>query len=357
MGPVPLEANLRIAAAIDKGAVDRLPFGGASREGVLSVVGGTPLVELRRMYPGLGLRLFAKLEALNPGGSIKDRPALEILEAALRDGEIGPETVIVESSSGNMGIGLAQACAVFGLRLICVVDAKASRQNVRILQAYGAEIDYVAEPDPETGELLPARLNRVRQILQEIDTAFWPNQYANRHNSGSHYRTTMHEVVTALDGKVDYVFCATSTCGTVRGCGEYARGKGLATRVVAVDALGSLIFSDEKGPRFLPGMGAGLRPPLCDLRFIDDVVHVTDLECIAGCRRLVRREGILAGASSGGLLAAVEKIRDKIPAGSSCVVILPDRGERYLDTVYSDDWVREHFGQSAGEVADLWPGR
>ena len=354
MGSLALEAQLAIALATDEETADPLPFGGTSREGILSAVGGTPLVELRRMYPGLGLRLFAKLEALNPGGSIKDRPALEILEAALRDGEIGPQTVIVESSSGNMGIGLAQACAVSGLRLICVVDAKASRQNVRILETYGAEIDYVAEPDPETGEFLPARLNRVRQIIQETANSFWPNQYANHHNSGSHCRTTMDEVVTALDGKVDYVFCATSTCGTVRGCGEYVRAKGLATRVVAVDSLGSLIFSDAKGPRFLPGMGAGLRPPLCDLQFIDDIVHVTDLECIAGCRRLVRREGILAGASSGGLLAAVQKIRDKIPAGSTCVVILPDRGERYLDTVYSDEWVREHFGESAG---DLWPER
>jgi 2,3-diaminopropionate biosynthesis protein SbnA len=322
-------------------------------DGVLSVVGGTPLVKLNRIYPGLGARLFAKLEALNPGGSIKDRPAREILEAALRGGEVGPETVIVESSSGNMGIGLAQACAYHGLRLICVVDVKASRQNVSILQAYGAEIDMVAEPDPETGELLPARLNRVRQILTEIDNAFWPNQYANRHNPGSHNRTTMAEVAQALDGKVDYVFCATSTCGTVRGCGEHARAQGLSTRVVAVDAVGSLIFSEQKGPRFLPGMGAGLRPPLCDLRYIDEVVHVTDLDCITGCRRLVRREGILAGASSGGLLAAVDKIRDKIPAGSSCVVILPDRGERYLDTVYSDAWVKEHFG----EVGDLGPGK
>jgi cysteine synthase len=160
-------------------------------------------------------------------------------------------------------------------------------------------------------------------------------------------------VAQALDGKVDFVFCATSTCGTVRGCGEHARAQGLSTRVVAVDAVGSLIFSEQKGPRFLPGMGAGLRPPLCDLRYIDEVVHVTDLDCITGCRRLVRREGILAGASSGGLLAAVDKIRDKIPAGSSCVVILPDRGERYLDTVYSDSWVKEHFG----EVGDLWPGK
>jgi cysteine synthase A len=252
-----------------------------------------------------------------------------------------------------MGIGLAQACAVHGLRLICVVDAKASRQNVRILETYGAEIDYVPEPDPETGEFLPARLNRVRQIVSELPDAFWPNQYANANNSGSHFRTTMQEVAAALQGRVDYVFCATSTCGTVRGCGEYVRSQGLKTRVVAVDSLGSLIFSDVKGPRHLPGMGAGLRPPLCDLQFIDEVVHVTDIECISGCRRLVRREGILAGASSGGLVAAVDKIRGKIPAGSTCVVILPDRGERYLDTVYSDEWVRDHFG----EVGDLWPGR
>lgn len=320
---------------------------------MLSAVGGTPLVELRRIYPGLDVRLFAKLESLNPGGSIKDRPALEILEEAIWNGEIGPDTVIVESSSGNMGIGLAQACACYGLRLICVVDAKASRQNVRILEVYGAEVDYVAEPDPETGEFLQARLKRVQQLLREIGGAFWPNQYANRHNSGSHTRTTMQEVAAQLDGKVDFVFCATSTCGTVRGCGEYVRRNGMSTRVVAVDALGSLIFSDQKGPRFLPGMGAGLRPPLCDLELIDDCVHVSDLECIAGCRRLVRREGILAGASSGGLVAAVSKIRDKIPAGSTCVVILPDRGERYLETVYSDEWVKDHFG----EVTDLWPDR
>ncbi len=334
-------------------AAERVPDRLGVRDGVLSVVGDTPLVELTRIFPGFGGHLYAKLESLNPGGSIKDRPAREILDSALRSGEIGPGTVIVESSSGNMGIGLAQACAYHGLRLICVVDAKASPQNIDILKAYGAEIDYVAEPDPATGEFLPARLNRVREILAERPEAFWPNQYANLHNPGSHHRTTMAEIAAALDGKVDFVFCATSTCGTVRGCGEYARANGLPTRVVAVDALGSLIFSDLKGPRFLPGMGAGLRPPLCDLQFIDEVVHVTDLECILGCRRLVRREGILAGASSGGLVAAVDKIRDRIPAGSSCVVVLPDRGERYLDTVYSDAWVCEHFG----EVGDLWPPR
>lgn len=326
------------------------------RKGVLSAVGNTPLVHLAKLYPDLNFQIFGKLEALNPGGSIKDRPALEILEEAIRSGRVTSDTVIVESSSGNMGVGLAQACCCYGLRLICVVDAKAQPQNVRILEAYGAEIEYVAEPDPATGEFLQARLHRVKSLLARIEGSFWPNQYANTYNSGSHFRTTMREIAEAIDalgGKVDAVFCATSTCGTVRGCGEYVRDNGLATRVVAVDALGSLIFSDIQAKRLLPGMGAGLRPPLCDTTVIHDVVHVSDLECISGCRRLVRAEGILAGASSGGIVAAAGRMRDKIPAGSTCVLILPDRGERYLDTVYSDDWVRDHFGA----VPDLWPQR
>ncbi|HEY0782319.1 MAG TPA: 2,3-diaminopropionate biosynthesis protein SbnA [Thermoanaerobaculia bacterium] len=321
------------------------------KRGLLSAVGETPLVLLEKVYSELPFRLFAKLEALNPGGSIKDRPARTILEEAIACGRVSPETVIIESSSGTMGVGLAQACCYFGLRLICVVDAKASRQNVKILEAYGAEIDFVADPDPATGEFLQARLNRVQQLLGEIDNAYWPNQYANTSNSASHYRETMREVATALDGSVDFVFCATSTCGTVRGCGEYVRDHQMATRVVAVDALGSLIFSTEKGKRFFPGMGAGLRPPLCDLSLIHDVILVDDLECVAGCRRLVLREGILAGASSGGLIAAVDRLRDKIPPSSSCVVILPDRGERYLDTVYSDDWVRRNLGEVPEPVA------
>lgn len=316
-----------------------------ARSGVLGAVGNTPLIRLTRVFPDLPFALYGKLEALNPGGSIKDRPAIEILEGALRSGEVREGSVIVESSSGNMGIGLAQACAFHGLQLICVVDAKASKQNMDILRAYGARIDYVAEPDPATGEFLQARLNRVKEIVAEIPGAFWPNQYANALNSGSHYRTTMHEVATELDGRVDFVFCATSTCGTVHGCGEYARDRGMSTRVVAVDAQGSLIFSDKKSKRMFPGMGAGLRPPLCDLKFIDEHILISDLECVAGCRRLVRREGIFTGASSGGLIAAVSHFRDKIPAGSNAVVILPDRGERYLDTVYSDDWVREHLGE------------
>jgi 2,3-diaminopropionate biosynthesis protein SbnA len=319
-------------------------------DGILSAVGDTPMVRLRKLLPEAHFKLFVKLEALNPGGSIKDRPALAILEDALRSGAIRPGTVVVESSSGNMGVGLAQACRYHGLRLICVVDPKTSPTNLRVLRAYGAEIDQVTEPDPESGEFLQARLNRVRELLGIIEGSFWPNQYANLQNPASHCRTTMQEIATALGGRVDFLFVATSTCGTVRGCVEYVRQFGLKTQVIAVDALGSMIFSDVKAKRMVPGLGAGLRPPLCESLPIDDCVHVTDTDCVAGCRRLVNSEAILAGGSSGGVLAAVEKFQDRIPEEANCVAILPDRGERYLDTLFDDDWVRRHLG----DIEHLW---
>lgn len=319
-------------------------------DGILSTIGNTPMVRLTRVLPEIELRLFAKLESFNPGGSVKDRPAFAILTEALSSGQIGPDTVIIESSSGNMGIGLAQACRYYGMRFICVVDSKTAVQNLAVLRAYGAEIDYVVEPDPATGELLQARLQRVQQLREQIEKSFWPNQYANLHNPGAHYRSTMREIDLALGGKVDYLLVATSTCGTIRGCSEYIRDHGLKTRVVAVDALGSLIFSNVKAKRMIPGLGAGLRPPLCDPTLVDECVHVSDLECVTGCRWLMTREAILAGGSSGGVIAAVDRLKNDIPAGATCAVILPDRGERYLDTVFSNDWVREHFG----DVEYLW---
>jgi N-(2-amino-2-carboxyethyl)-L-glutamate synthase len=313
--------------------------------GILTAVGNTPLVRLERVIPGAGFRLFAKLEALNPGGSSKDRPAVAILRHAWETGTINADTVVVESSSGNMGIGLAQACLIYGLRFICVVDPKATRQNLRMLEAYGAEVDLVERPDPVSGEFLQARIQRVKSLLSLIPGSFWTNQYANEMNSLSHYATTMHEIASALEGEVDFLFCATSTCGTIRGCSEYVHDHGMRTHVVAVDAVGSRIFSDTPGPRLIPGIGSGIRPGLLRPGLVQRCVHVTDLDCVIGCRRLVQSEGILAGGSSGGVLMAVDKLQHEIPPDATCVMILADRGERYLDTVYSDRWVREQLGE------------
>jgi len=311
---------------------------------VLSAIGNTPLVRLSHFLADSSLQVFAKLELLNPGGSIKDRTAVAILEEAFRSGAIDSRSVIVESSSGNMGIGLAQACRYHGLRFICVVDPKTAAQNIQILRTYDAEIVQVTEPDPETGEFLQARIDRVKTLLGQIESSFWPNQYENLSNPGAHFETTMREIASALDGKIDYLFVATSTCGTIRGCAEHVRHYGLRTKIVAVDAVGSQIFSNVRAKRMIPGLGAGIKPPLCRPSLIDECVHVDDVDCVAGCRRLVLREAILAGGSSGGVVAALEKMQSRIPPGSVCVVVLPDRGERYLDTVYSDEWVHRHFG-------------
>ena len=311
--------------------------------GVVAAVGDTPLVRLERLLPDAGFEVWAKLEALNPGGSIKDRAALSILRGALERGELRPGSTVVESSSGNMAVGLAQTCRYFGLRLICVVDANITAQNLAILRTFGVETEVIDRPDPATGQYLPARLRRVRELLARHEDAFWPNQYANLDNSRAHY-DTMREIVAALDGRVDYLFCATGTCGTLRGCADYIREQGLSTRVVAVDAVGSVIFGTPPGPRLIPGHGAGVRPAMMEDRLADQVIHVDDLACVMGCRRLVHREGLLAGGSSGALVSALEILSARIPDGSSCVLVLPDRGERYLETIFNDAWVAANLG-------------
>jgi len=318
-------------------------------DSVLKAIGKTPLVRLSRVIPNLHFNLFAKLEGLNPGGSTKDRPAFSIIQHGIDSGRIGPDTVVIESSSGNMGIGLAQACAYHGLRFICVIDPKTTQQNMRLLQAYGAEVDMVLEPDEVTGEFLQARLNRVNKLLATLHNTFWPNQYSHRYNPIAHHQT-MHEIVSDLNCEVDFLFCATSTCGTIRGCAEYVRSHNLRTRIFAVDAVGSVIFGGVNSKRLLPGHGSAVRPALYHPYLAERCIHITDLECVQGCRRLVRQEAILAGGSSGAVLMAVERVKDEIPPDATCAVILADRGERYLDTIYSDAWVIEHFGA----IDHLW---
>lgn len=321
--------------------------------GVLGTIGATPLVELARLDSSRHFRTYAKLESYNPGGSMKDRSALEMLREPIRDGRLVPgRSVVVESSSGNLGIGLAQVCAYYGMRFICVVDPRTNQQNIAIMRALGAEVEVVRETDPATGEYLPVRIRRIRELTTRIRDAYWPNQYANPLNPQAH-RRTMGEIVASVPGGVDYVFCATSSCGTLRGCAEYVRDHGLSVTVVAVDAEGSAIFGNPPGPRLIPGHGAAIRPGLYRDGLADEVVHVGDLDCVVACRRLAAREAILAGGSSGAVIAAVDLLSDQIPEGATCALVLPDRGERYLDTIYNDDWVAGHFG----EVSHLWKER
>ncbi|WP_330317577.1 2,3-diaminopropionate biosynthesis protein SbnA [Streptomyces platensis] len=315
---------------------------------IVATIGGTPLVALDRLFPPERFRVHAKCERFNPGGSIKDRAAKSMIEHALRTGRLVPGmSTVVESSSGNLGIALAQLCNFYRLNLICVVDPRTTAQNMAIMRAYGARVEVVEQRDPATGEFLPVRLARVQSHLASIPDAYWPNQYANEHNARAHH-ATMREICEALPGGPDYLFLAAGTCGTLRGCAEYIRDHELATRVVAVDAAGSVIFGppepwERSHRRTIPGHGAAVSPPLLQPGLADRVMKVTDADCVRGCRRLLAEESILAGGSSGAVVAALDRAVSWLEPNVTCVALLPDGGDRYLDTIYSDPWVESRF--------------
>lgn len=313
------------------------------RDGILAAVGHTPLVRLRNFLDSPSVQLYAKLESFNPGGSAKDRPALEMIEAAIQSGEIGSESTIIESSSGNMGIGLAQVCRYYGLRFICVVDPLAQRQNIAVMRALGAEVEVVREP--RHGSYLRARLARVCWLLEHVQGSFWPNQYASQHNPKAHYQGTIREVDDALDGRIDYLFVATSSTGTAQGCRDYLRDRRRHTKVVAVDAVGSVLFGGSAGMRHIPGLGASQEPKLARGQRFHRLHRVSDIECVIECRRLAKQEAMLVGGSSGGVLSAVRSMQDQLE-GTTCVAILHDSGTRYLDTVFDDAWVQRTLGYS-----------
>ncbi len=322
-------------------------------DGVLEAIGDTPLVALHRYLDDPEIRVWAKLEAANPGGSVKDRPAARMIADALDEGMIGPGSTIIESSSGNMGVGLAQACRYHGMELICVVDSRAHETNVRTLRALGADVRVISRPDPETGDLLAARLKLVAHLCAITPGAFWTDQYASASNAAAHAEGTMREVDEALDGDVDYLFVATSTAGTLRGCGDYLRARDRTTQVVAVDAVGSALFGGVRASRRLPGLGAGVETELSRSSQFDRLVRVTDLDCVIGCRRLVEREAVFAGGSSGAVAAAFLAVAPMMPAASRCALILPDGGAGYLRTIYDDAWVAGTLGCSARELSAL----
>jgi cysteine synthase A len=252
-----------------------------------------------------------------------------------------------------MGVGLARACRYHGIRLICVVDSRALDLNVRAMRALGADVRVVARPDPTTGDLLVARLRLVEQLLETIPDAFWPDQYANESNPAAHAAGTMREIDESLGGELDFLFVATSTTGTLRGCTDYLRARGRATEVIAVDATGSALFGGVRARRRLPGFGAGVETALSRTAGYDGLVRVSDLECVVGCRRLVEREAILAGASSGAVATALTRIAPAMPAGSRAALIFADGGTGYLDTVYDDRWVEHELGCSPERLAVL----
>lgn len=287
---------------------------------------------------------------------MKDRPAARMIQDALQDGLLSAGSTVVESTSGNMGVGLAQACRYHGLKLICVVDERAHETNIRKLRAYGADVRVVTQADVGAADLLSARLEIVRQIVESTPDAFWPNQYANSSNSAAHADGTMREIDEALAGDLDYLLVATSTAGTLRGCHDYLRERGRATRLVAVDAVGSALFGGIRAPREVPGFGAGVETELSQPAVFDELIRLSDLDCVVGCRRLVEREALFVGGSSGAVAVALERLCPLIPRGSRCAMVFPDSGSGYLRTIYDDDWVSDTLGCDPARLRRLVDG-
>ncbi|HAI40729.1 MAG TPA: 2,3-diaminopropionate biosynthesis protein SbnA, partial [Maribacter sp.] len=225
-------------------------------ESIIDTVGNTPLVKLNNVLDDSHFNLFGKLEAANPAGSIKDRTSLYIIEQALASGTIKKGDTVIESSSGNMAVGLAQACLYYGLKLIVVVDPKLNSHTEKILRTYGVRIEHVTVPK-KNGGYLAARLERVQQLLDQIPNSYWSNQYGNQNNPLTHHET-MSELMDSLHGKLDYLFVATSTCGTLMGCADYIHENHLNTKIIAVDAVGSVLFGGPPLKRLIPGHGAGV---------------------------------------------------------------------------------------------------
>ncbi|QIZ37479.1 2,3-diaminopropionate biosynthesis protein SbnA [Saccharopolyspora sp. ASAGF58] len=306
-------------------------------ESVFECVGNTPVVALNRLFPEPDVEVIAKLELMNPGGSMKDRSARHIVECGLREGSIRPGSHLVESSSGNFGIALAIAARIHDLRFTCVLDPKAAPANVAILRHLGAEVDVVTEPD-EMGGYLHTRIRRVQQIVAGSPGAIWINQYANDRNWEAHYHGTGAELAEQLIRPPSYLFGAVSTTGSLLGCSRRLRESFPDLRVAAVDAVGSVIFGGPAGPRDVPGIGASRVPELFAPAEIDDVVHVNDFETAVGCRDLLAAEGIFAGGSTGAVIAAIRRTLPGLPRPCRVVAIFPDRGDRYLDLIYDEDW-------------------
>lgn len=312
-------------------------------EGVPSLIGNTGLIRLSRLFPNK--QVYGKLELMNPAGSIKDRTAKFIIDKSLELGLINAGSVIVESTSGNMGVGLAQICLYYGLQLHVVVDPHVNRQTLMLLEAYGAIIEMVDDAD-DSGSYLGTRIKRVQEILVENPNAFWTQQYDNPLNPLTHHQT-IEEIISQLGEFPDYMLVAISTCGTLMGFAEYNDQHARKMKIVPVDAYGSVIFGGKAAKRVIPGFGASKTSTLLRKELLEPPMWMQEWESIAGCKKLLKHEAILAGGSTGALVAAVEKLI--MNPDEKAVIIICDRGERYLETIYSDKWITDTFGKAVFE--------
>jgi len=295
------------------------------------------------LEPTFGQSLFLKCEGFNFAGSIKLKAAIEMVEAAERDGVLAPGSVLVESSSGNLGVALSMIAASKGYGFLCVTDSRCNLSTRRLMQAFGSQVHVITEPDP-VGGLLGARINYVRRLCASDDRYVWLNQYANPQNWKAHYRKTAPAIARQFP-QLDVLFVGAGTCGTLMGCARYFREWSRPVRVVAVDSVGSVTFGGPPGRRMIPGLGTSVRPAQLDESYVDDVVRVEEADTIRACHRLAGK-GFLFGGSTGTVISgAMNWLSVHGSSDLNAVAIAPDFGERYLDTVYHSNWVQALYGE------------
>ncbi|MFJ9691385.1 2,3-diaminopropionate biosynthesis protein SbnA [Kitasatospora sp. NPDC101183] len=298
---------------------------------------------------------YLKLEGLNPAGSIKLKTALGLISDLEFGGHLKPGSRLIESSSGNLGVALSMICAAKGYRFTCVTDPLTSEHNLILMRAAGAQVVQVDERD-ESGGYLGTRIRCIKAYLEEDPELIWTNQYANTAGPRMHADRTAQEILREFDS-VEYLFVGTGTTGTLMGCLDRFRKQSPHTRVIAVDAYGSVTFGFPPARRHLPGLGTSRRPGLRDLdeNHPDEVIRVKEADAIRACRRLATHRGVFVGASTGAVVAAMLQRKQDFPTDATLVAVSPDMGDRYARTVYDDDWVLQNYGADIVTGANL-PG-
>jgi cystathionine beta-synthase len=323
---------------------------------ILEAIGRTPLVRLNRINQGLKPQIYVKADYINPGGSVKDRIGITMIDDAEKKGLLKPGGTIIEGTSGNTGMGLALVAAVRGYKMVFTITDKQSKEKVDLLKALGAEVivcPTAVEPDDPRSYYSVAK-----KLAKEVPNSYYPNQYDNPMNPEAHYKTTGPEIWEDSEGKITHFVCGMGTGGTVSGVGKYLKEKNPKVQIVGVDPEGSLYYDFVKRGETIKaksyvveGIGEDFFPSTMNLKILDDCIQVNDEECFVVARRLVKMEGLFTGGSGGGCISAALRLAKDLGPEAFIVAFLPDTGMRYLSKVYNDEWMRErNYGDSAVKI-------
>src|SRR6202167_5245973 len=321
---------------------------------ILDAIGSTPLIRLNRIARDLPAEIWVKADYLNPGGSVKDRIAISMIDEAERKGLLKPGGTIVEGTSGNTGMALALIASVRGYKIVFTITDKQSREKISMLKAFGAEV--IVCPTAVEPEDARSYYSVAKKLSREIPNAYYPNQYENAMNPEAHYLTTGPEIWKDTEGKITHFVWGMGTGGTISGAGRFLKEKNPAVKIIGVDPFGSLFFEYSKTgnvgkahPYVVEGIGEDILPTTLDFSVLDDVIQVNDEECFVWARRLAKQEGIFTGGSGGGCVSAALRVAKDGRKGDLVVAFLPDSGSRYLSKIYNDSWMRE-LGYADTEV-------